>query len=101
MVGNGAQIIGKVNPDLTIKVLNAMDLGPNVGVYPKLPSHHMYLPYPSSLHEPMKFDCGSRLSHSPSILCHISSAISETHLKQDGWMSNACPCRLSNMPERR
>ncbi|KAI0840046.1 hypothetical protein F5Y06DRAFT_308856 [Hypoxylon sp. FL0890] len=30
MVGNGAQIIGKVNPDLTIKVLNALDLGPNV-----------------------------------------------------------------------
>ncbi|KAI1415210.1 replication factor A protein 3 [Hypoxylon sp. FL1857] len=30
MVGNGAQIIGKVNPDLTIKVLNAMDLGSNV-----------------------------------------------------------------------
>ncbi|KAI1390994.1 uncharacterized protein F4822DRAFT_426847 [Hypoxylon trugodes] len=29
MVGNGAQIIGKVNPDLTIKVLNAMDLGNN------------------------------------------------------------------------
>lgn len=30
MVGNGAQIIGKVNPDLTIKVLNATDLGNNV-----------------------------------------------------------------------
>ncbi|KAI4867266.1 replication factor A protein 3 [Hypoxylon rubiginosum] len=30
MVGNGAQIIGKVNPDLTIKVLNAIDLGNNV-----------------------------------------------------------------------
>ncbi|KAI1758587.1 replication factor A protein 3 [Hypoxylon sp. FL1150] len=30
MVGNGAQIIGKVNPDLTIKVLNAIDLGSNV-----------------------------------------------------------------------
>ncbi|KAF3063737.1 Replication factor A protein 3 [Daldinia childiae] len=30
MVGNGAQIIGKVNPDLSIKVLNAVDLGSNV-----------------------------------------------------------------------
>ncbi|KAI0166871.1 replication factor A protein 3 [Hypoxylon sp. FL1284] len=30
MVGNGAQIIGKVNPDLSIKVLNATDLGNNV-----------------------------------------------------------------------
>ncbi|KAL7625063.1 hypothetical protein AAE478_004277 [Parahypoxylon ruwenzoriense] len=30
MVGNGAQIIGKVNPDLSIKVLSAMDLGNNV-----------------------------------------------------------------------
>ncbi|XXH00185.1 54S ribosomal protein yml6, mitochondrial [Hypoxylon texense] len=34
MVGNGAQIIGKVNPDLTVKVLNAIDLGNNVGTYP-------------------------------------------------------------------
>ncbi|OTB18980.1 hypothetical protein K445DRAFT_54301 [Daldinia sp. EC12] len=34
MVGNGAQIIGKVNPDLSVKVLNAVDLGPNVGMYP-------------------------------------------------------------------
>lgn len=33
MVGNGAQIIGKVNPDLSIKVLNAVDLGSNVGMY--------------------------------------------------------------------
>lgn len=32
MVGNGAQIIGKVNPDLSIKVLNAIDLGNNVGM---------------------------------------------------------------------
>ncbi|KAI0381822.1 hypothetical protein F5Y04DRAFT_280470 [Hypomontagnella monticulosa] len=31
MVGNGAQIIGKVNPDLSVKVLNAIDLGSNVG----------------------------------------------------------------------
>ncbi|KAI1639713.1 replication factor A protein 3 [Biscogniauxia mediterranea] len=30
MAGNGAQIIGKVNPDLTIKVYNALDLGSNV-----------------------------------------------------------------------
>ncbi|KAI2609086.1 uncharacterized protein GGS25DRAFT_303701 [Hypoxylon fragiforme] len=30
MVGNGAQIIGKVNPDLSVKVLNAQDLGNNV-----------------------------------------------------------------------
>lgn len=30
MVGNGAQVIGKVNPDLTVKVLNAIDLGSNV-----------------------------------------------------------------------
>lgn len=33
MVGNGAQVIGKVNPDLTVKVLNAIDLGSNVGMY--------------------------------------------------------------------
>ncbi|OTB07789.1 hypothetical protein M426DRAFT_8388 [Hypoxylon sp. CI-4A] len=31
MVGNGAQVIGKVNPDYTIKVLNAIDLGSDVG----------------------------------------------------------------------
>lgn len=37
MVGNGAQIIGKVNPDLTIKVLNATDLGNNVGKYCSIP----------------------------------------------------------------
>ena len=29
--GNAAQIIGKVNPDLSIKVLSAQDLGPDVG----------------------------------------------------------------------
>ncbi|OLN84866.1 Replication factor A protein 3 [Colletotrichum chlorophyti] len=28
--GNGAQIIGKVNPDLSIKVLSSRDLGPDV-----------------------------------------------------------------------
>ncbi|KAI8964043.1 hypothetical protein F5Y11DRAFT_345955 [Daldinia sp. FL1419] len=35
MVGNGAQVIGKVNPDLTIKVLNAVDLGPDISKYAK------------------------------------------------------------------
>ena len=29
--GNGAQLIGKVNPDLSIKVLSSIDLGTNVG----------------------------------------------------------------------
>lgn len=29
--GNGVQIIGKVNPDLSIKVLSSMDLGTGVG----------------------------------------------------------------------
>ncbi|KAM0269652.1 hypothetical protein ACHAQH_009672 [Verticillium albo-atrum] len=28
--GNGAQVIGKVNPDLSIKVLTSRDLGPDV-----------------------------------------------------------------------
>ncbi|KAK7751686.1 hypothetical protein SLS62_006347 [Diatrype stigma] len=28
--GNGAQIIGKVNPDLSVKVLSSLDLGNNV-----------------------------------------------------------------------
>jgi replication factor A3 len=28
--GNAAQIIGKVNPDLSVKVLHSQDLGPNV-----------------------------------------------------------------------
>ncbi|KAL2019982.1 hypothetical protein VTK56DRAFT_8982 [Thermocarpiscus australiensis] len=28
--GNGVQIIGKVNPDLSIKVLSSIDLGPGV-----------------------------------------------------------------------
>ncbi|KAH6675309.1 replication factor A protein 3 [Plectosphaerella plurivora] len=28
--GNGAQVIGKVNPDLTVKVLTSKDLGPDV-----------------------------------------------------------------------
>ncbi|KAL2266513.1 hypothetical protein VTJ83DRAFT_5865 [Remersonia thermophila] len=30
MVNNGVQIIGKVQPDLSIKVLNSIDLGTNV-----------------------------------------------------------------------
>lgn len=30
MAGNGAQIIGKVNPDLSVKVYNALDLGDDV-----------------------------------------------------------------------
>lgn len=29
--GNATQIIGKVNPDLSIRVLSALDLGPHVG----------------------------------------------------------------------
>lgn len=29
--GNAVQIIGKVNPDLSIKVLTSKDLGPNIG----------------------------------------------------------------------
>ncbi|KAI1266717.1 hypothetical protein F5Y18DRAFT_382388 [Xylariaceae sp. FL1019] len=32
VAGNGAQIIGKVNQDMSIKVWNAMDLGSNVGM---------------------------------------------------------------------
>lgn len=31
--GNGAQVIGKVNPDLTIKALSSTDLGPDVGMF--------------------------------------------------------------------
>lgn len=30
MAGNAAQIIGRVNPDLSVKVYNALDLGNNV-----------------------------------------------------------------------
>ncbi|KAL2157203.1 hypothetical protein VTH06DRAFT_6339 [Thermothelomyces fergusii] len=30
LAGNGAQIIGKVNPDLSIKVLSSLDLGTGV-----------------------------------------------------------------------
>jgi replication factor A3 len=29
--GNGVQVIGKVNPDMSIKVLTSLDLGPGVG----------------------------------------------------------------------
>lgn len=32
MAGNAAQIIGRVNPDLSVKVYNALDLGNNVGM---------------------------------------------------------------------
>lgn len=32
MAGNGAQIIGKVNPDMSIKVYNARDLGGDIGM---------------------------------------------------------------------
>jgi replication factor A3 len=31
VAGNGVQLIGKVNPDLSIKVLSSLDLGPGVG----------------------------------------------------------------------
>ncbi|GAP91412.2 putative replication factor A protein 3 [Rosellinia necatrix] len=30
IAGNGAQIIGRVNPDLSVKVYNALELGDNV-----------------------------------------------------------------------
>ncbi|KYK60874.1 hypothetical protein DCS_02012 [Drechmeria coniospora] len=36
--GNAVQIIGKVNPDLSIKVLSSKDLGPGVGLSPPSPS---------------------------------------------------------------
>lgn len=42
--GNYAQVIGKVNPDLTVKVLNSLDLGANVGTY-----LHTHTYNPSSL----------------------------------------------------
>lgn len=34
--GNAAQIVGKVMPDLSIKVLSAQDLGVDVGKHPNL-----------------------------------------------------------------
>ncbi len=34
--GNGVQIIGKVNPDLSIKVLSSIDLGTGVGESPAI-----------------------------------------------------------------
>jgi hypothetical protein len=40
--GNGVQIIGKVNPDLSIKVLTSLDLGTGVGgssISPCFPHH--------------------------------------------------------------
>jgi len=33
MAGNAAQLIGRVNPDLSIKVLSSIDLGTNVGTF--------------------------------------------------------------------
>lgn len=32
--GNAVQIIGKVNPDLSIRALNSLDLGAGVGTFP-------------------------------------------------------------------
>lgn len=32
IAGNAAQLIGKVNPDRSVRVLNAVDLGPGVGM---------------------------------------------------------------------
>lgn len=39
--GNAAQVIGKVNPDLSIKALSTRDVGPGVGMssYPSPPSN--------------------------------------------------------------
>ena len=37
--GNGVQIIGKVNPDLSVKVLSSLDLGTGVGKG-RSPHHH-------------------------------------------------------------
>lgn len=48
--GNYAQVIGKVNPDLTVKVLNSLDLGANVGTY--LHTHTHIQPFPASVHLP-------------------------------------------------
>lgn len=31
--GNAVQIIGKVNPDLSVRVLSALDLGTGVGMF--------------------------------------------------------------------
>ncbi|KAJ0354025.1 hypothetical protein KNSL1_001597 [Colletotrichum chrysophilum] len=36
--GNGAQIVGKVNPDLSIKVLSSRDLGLGVGTSASFPN---------------------------------------------------------------
>ncbi|KAI8625183.1 hypothetical protein F5Y19DRAFT_489857 [Xylariaceae sp. FL1651] len=45
MAGNGAQIIGRVNPDMSVKVYNAMDLGSNVGM---LGNHSFAFKYTTS-----------------------------------------------------
>lgn len=50
MAGNGAQIIGKVNPDLSVKVYNALDLGDDVGTLLTA-----YLPVSSGIHSPLPF----------------------------------------------
>jgi replication factor A3 len=41
--GNIVQVIGKVNPDLTVKVLSSRDLGSDVGTSLTLQSY-IYLP---------------------------------------------------------
>lgn len=57
--GNIVQVIGKVNPDLTVKVLNSKDLGPDVGK-----SHNKIFFPPASNREPPRFSFvkGSGLS---------------------------------------
>ncbi|KAI8951445.1 replication factor A protein 3 [Xylaria longipes] len=59
MAGNGAQIIGRVNPDLSVKVHHALDLGNNVAIYALIRSLVMlsasydkpHLCYPIRLHD--------------------------------------------------
>lgn len=48
MAGNAAQIIGKVNPDLSVKVYNALDLGTNVGMSPYVLLNCLYHAAPLS-----------------------------------------------------
>ncbi|KXH40339.1 replication factor A protein 3 [Colletotrichum salicis] len=48
--GNGAQIIGKVNPDLSIKVLTSRDLGADVGS--SLPEAHPHAMFNNALKAP-------------------------------------------------
>lgn len=35
-LNNAVEIIGKVHPDLSVKVLQAMDFGPNIGTLPMI-----------------------------------------------------------------